>query len=162
MKKFLFKLLKKLYKPKIALAHCDIPCGIYTIEPAITASKTVTKMTEMLQNLTHPDKNNEKEMLEFLSSVSRFTETKEKHAQKCKDELLILWTDFFKEEHLQIFPNLHNIFWKTTKLCSKVKREINLKTAKDLEKNVLEIEKIFKKSLKNAQNDIKKTKIIKF
>jgi len=145
MKK-LAKFIYKMAPPKIALAHCDIPCGIYTSDGAITAAKTVSKMIEKLKNLTPPkNRENKQEMLEFLSSITRFTITKEEHAEKCKKELLILWTDFFKEEHLEIFPDLHNIFWKATKLCSKTKREVSLETAKQLEQKVDEIAKIFHK-----------------
>jgi nickel superoxide dismutase len=57
---------------------------------------------------------------------------KEEHAQKCKQELLILWTDYFKLEHLEMFPGLHDTFWKATKLCSKNKQEVNMETAKEL------------------------------
>ncbi|MEK9147368.1 MAG: superoxide dismutase, Ni [Patescibacteria group bacterium] len=143
----LSKFIYKIYAPKIALAHCDIPCGIYTIEPAITAAKTVIKMTQKLKDLNPPKNNeNKQEVLEFLTSVSRFTATKEEHAQKCKQELLILWTDFFKEHHLNMFPDLHNIFWKATKLCSKVKQEVSLENARELEKIVNEIAEIFHKA----------------
>lgn len=142
----LAKLIYKIAHPKIARAHCDIPCGIYTIEPSITAAKTVTKMTQKLEDLNPPKNNeNKQEVLEFLTSVSRFTATKEEHAQKCKQELLILWTDFFKEHHLNMFPDLHNIFWKATKLCSIVKQEVSLETAKQLEQKIDEIAKIFNK-----------------
>ena len=146
MKK-LAKFIYKMAPPEIARAHCDIPCGIYTADGAITAAKTVSKMIEKLKNLTPPkNRENKQEMLEFLSSITRFTITKEEHAEKCKKELLILWTDFFKEEHLEIFPDLHNIFWKAVKLCSKAKREVSLETAKQLEQKVNEIAKIFHKT----------------
>ncbi|KKP30062.1 MAG: hypothetical protein UR15_C0006G0012 [Parcubacteria group bacterium GW2011_GWA2_31_28] len=147
MKKTLAKFIYKVAPPQIALAHCDIPCGIYTPDEAIIASKTVIKMVEKLQDLIPPkNMDNKQETLEFLSSVARFTITKEEHAEKCKKELLILWTDFFKEEHLEIFPDLHNIFWKAVKLCSKAKREVSLETAKQLEQKVNEIAKIFHKT----------------
>ena len=81
----------------------------------------------------------------FVSKIQRYTAVKEEHAEICKREVLILWTDFFKEENLKDFPNLHDLVWKTTKLCSKNKREVNPKTAKDLRESVDKIAVIFNK-----------------
>ena len=71
---------------------------------------------------------------------------KEEHAQRCKQELLILWTDYFKEEHLDVFPNLHETFWKAAKLCSINKQEVNMQSAQDLQKAVDEIAEIFERT----------------
>ena len=68
---------------------------------------------------------------------------KEEHAQLCKKELLILWTDYFKPEHIQMFPDLHEKFWKATKLCSKVKQEVDMEAAEQLRQAVEEIGQIF-------------------
>ncbi|MBI3070172.1 MAG: hypothetical protein HYY87_02610, partial [Candidatus Levybacteria bacterium] len=57
------------------------------------------------------------------NSFVRMVWTKEEHARKCKEELLILWTDYFKKEHLSQFPNLHETFWQAAKVCSKNKQE---------------------------------------
>ena len=35
----------------------------------------------------------------------------------------ILWHDYFKPEHLEKYPKLHDTFWKAAKLCSKNKTE---------------------------------------
>ena len=74
--------------------------------------------------------------------------TKEEHARKCKEELLILWTDYFKFEHISLFPKLHETFWNAAKLCSKNKQEINEEAAKELVKVVDEIAEIFYKTKK--------------
>ena len=72
--------------------------------------------------------------------------TKEEHARICKKELLILWTDYFKPEHLDMFPNLHETFWKAAKLCSKNKQEVNPTAAHDLRETVHEIAHLFEKA----------------
>jgi len=59
---------------------------------------------------------------------------------------LILWTDFFKPEHLKMFPNLHETFWKAAKLCSTNKQEVSIEHAQELVKAVDEIAEIFVKS----------------
>ncbi|HVZ59116.1 MAG TPA: superoxide dismutase, Ni [Patescibacteria group bacterium] len=124
-------------------AHCDVPCGIYDPKPAQIAAATVVKMTQLLIELDKPDKT-----MNDRNKLIRCVLTKEEHARKCKEELLILWTDYFKPEHLSKFPNLHDTFWKATKLCSKAKQEVSLETAESLVKAVDEIAEMFAASKK--------------
>lgn len=134
----ILSILNKFSLIKTVYAHCDIPCGIYTVEPAKTAIETVIKMTEKIKEANKTD----------VHAISRYTAVKEEHAQICKEQLLILWTDYFKSEHLSAFENLHDIFWNATKLCSKVKQEVNMDVAKELEKVVEEIDRMFKETKK--------------
>src|SRR3989338_4021535 len=108
----LFSFLHRIVPAQSVFAHCDIPCGIYTVEPAKTAAMTVIKMVEKLQKADPAD----------VHGIARFTVAKERHAQICKEELLILLTDYFKPEHLALFPDLHEKFWKAAKLCSRIKQ----------------------------------------
>lgn len=130
-------MFRQLIAPRLrAHAHCDIPCGIYDPAAAKTAADTVAKMVEKLatfQGQTDNDRNN------YIRSVH----VKEEHAQICKKELLILWTDYFKPEHLEKHPNLHDTFWKAAKLCSKNKQTVDAKAAADLQAAVKEISDIF-------------------
>src|SRR5258708_37084451 len=93
-----------------------------------------------------PDTTNKDSMVAYNNAITRFVWTKEEHARKCKEEILVLWTDYFKPEHLEKFSNLHDIFWKTAKLCSKNKQEVNLESAAELVKSVDEIAVMFKQS----------------
>lgn len=145
----ILSMVNKVIPAKTVFAHCDIPCGIYTPEPAQTAAQTVVKMVEKLYEQVPPaDDADRKEWLEFENILARCIMVKEEHAQICKDQLLILWTDYFKPEHVDAFPNLHDTFWNAAKLCSKVKQEVNMDTAKELEKAVDEIAEIFAKTKK--------------
>ena len=131
---------------RIVYAHCDVPCGIYDPKPAQIAAATVAKMVEKIQalpteNLSVADRN----------SFVRMVLTKEEHAQKCKAELLILWTDYFKPEHLAMFPNLHETFWKAAKLCSKNKQSVDTAASEELVKAVDEIAEMFQKSKQAAK-----------
>ena len=47
-------------------------------------------------------------------------------------EIIILWTDYFKPEHLEKHANLHDVVWKTCKLTSTVKQQINMDAAQQL------------------------------
>lgn len=143
----ILRFVDKIFPPKKVYAHCDIPCGIYTPNPARVAAQTVEKMVQKLLELKMPeDIKNQQAILAYFNSATRMVTVKEEHAQLCKKELLILWTDYFKEEHLSMFPDLHTKFWKATKLCSKNKQEVNLEAAKELRKVVDEIAQMFDKA----------------
>ena len=109
---------------------------------AQTAAKTVAKMVEKIKALPQ----DMPPTLETRNAFVRMVHVKEEHAQKCKQELLILWTDYFKPEHLETFPTLHETFWKAAKLCSKNKQEVNAEAAQKLVAAVEEIAEIFSKA----------------
>lgn len=132
--------------PMVA-AHCDVPCGIYDPHTAHIAAKTVARMVEKLEALTTPGAEATKEMvLAFQNTASRMIATKEQHAELCKRELFILWTDYFQEKHLTQFPMLHETFWKAAKLCSKNKQEVSTEAANALMKAVEDIAAMFAQS----------------
>jgi nickel superoxide dismutase len=135
--------LSKILPTYTAYAHCDVPCGIYDPKGAQTAAATVLKMVEKLQSTDLPDVSNKQLLLDYDNTTTRMIMTKEEHAEKCKREILILWTDYFKPEHLQKFPNLHETIWKAAKLCSANKQSVNLAKAQELVSIVDEIADIF-------------------
>ena len=125
----LIKTLLSRWSLPQAYAHCDVPCGIYDPKAAQTAAATVKKMVEKMIALEKPANGEKIELLNYKNTLTRCILVKEEHARICKEELLILWTDFFKPEHLEKYPNLHETFWKATKLCSKNKQEVNIESA---------------------------------
>jgi nickel superoxide dismutase len=130
-----------------AFAHCDVPCGIYTPNAARTAAQTVLKMVQKLQDLKIPeDGSPDGEYTKHHNDTVRMIMTKEEHAQICKRELLILWTDYFKPEHLSSFPDLHDVFWQATKLCSKNKQHVDVAAAQELVDTVEKIATMFQKA----------------
>ena len=141
----MLKYLIRFLPTKIVYAHCDIPCGIYDPHQAQLAAATVLKMVQKLKELEKPEDDN---WLEYKNSMTRMIMTKEEHAEVCKQEVLILWTDYFKEEHLEKFPNIHDLVWKTTKLCSENKRHIDEAKARELIAAVDKIADIFTQTKK--------------
>ena len=133
----LTKLLEKLSLLNIAYAHCDIPCGIYDPNDAIQAAQTCIRMTELIV-----EKQNDNS-LSGINSLSRYISTKEIHAKKAKDEILIIWTDYFKDNHLEKYPNLHEKIWKVCQLGSQVKQNIDMDTAEKFKASLEEIGDIF-------------------
>ncbi|OGE44115.1 superoxide dismutase, Ni [Candidatus Daviesbacteria bacterium RIFCSPLOWO2_01_FULL_39_12] len=145
----LINFLIKLLPTKPVFAHCDIPCGIYDPKSAQLAAQTVLKMVNLINELEpSSDEPPFDERKRIISQISRLTRVKEDHAELCKKEILILWTDYFKAEHLQTFPELHDLVWKTTKLCSDNKRAVDEDKAQELEKAVDKIADIFAQTKK--------------
>ncbi|OGD86129.1 superoxide dismutase, Ni [Candidatus Curtissbacteria bacterium RBG_13_35_7] len=144
----LIRLIDSIFKPRRVYAHCDVPCGIYDPKTLQIAAKTVKVMVTKLNDLALPTSLDKDDLLTYINSSARMIATKEEHAQKCKEELLILWTDYFKEEHLRAFPKLHETFWKAAKLCSYNKQNIDTTAAEKLVKAVDEIAEIFAKASK--------------
>ena len=128
----------------IAHAHCDIPCGIYEPTVAKIAARTVARMTDQLQELQRPSDTSDTAILgAYLQAITRRITVKEQHAEIVKRELETLWSDFFKPEHLEKFPNLHDQFWKAIKLASSCKQEVSKDHAAELLKAVDAIATMF-------------------
>jgi nickel superoxide dismutase len=139
-----FAMLNRLLPVEEASAHCDIPCGIYDPHPAQIAAQTVLRMNQLIDQLPQPGPNASKaEWNAYENSLSRYIAVKEQHAELVKREILIIWGDYFKPEHLEKFPDLHTTVWSTIKLASKSKQEVNMQAAQDLLASVQKVAEIF-------------------
>jgi nickel superoxide dismutase len=126
-----------------AYAHCDGPCGVYDPASARIAAEAVLSMTKKILALKAPEGKDDMAWTAYRNSMVRYINIKEEQAQKAKDELLILWTDFFKPAHLEQYPDLHDTFWKAAKLCSAVKVEVSLEKAEALMDTCKKVHEIF-------------------
>ena len=127
----------------IADAHCDGPCGVYDPASARVAAEAVQSMTKKMLGLTAPSAEDGPAMAAYLNTMSRYLAIKEEEAQTCKDESLVLWTDFFKPHHLEAHPDLHTTFWMAAKLCSACKVEVSEQHAQELMDAVEAIHALF-------------------
>ena len=85
-----------------ASAHCDGPCGVYDPASARIAGEAVQSMTKKMLALEYPKVFSSESMASYLNTMSRYAAIKDEEAQNCKHELLVLWTDFFKPQHLSL------------------------------------------------------------
>ena len=134
------KFLKSILKPADIYAHCDIPCGIYAPISAKIAAQTVLKMAVRLEAL---DLSGGVTKVEQPNGVARLIRVKEDHAEIVRNELDILWHDYFKPEHLEKYPDLHEVFWNAAKLASTCKQTVSSESATDLVNSVDKIATIF-------------------
>jgi nickel superoxide dismutase len=131
-------MLRKFIKP--VYAHCDLPCGIYETDTMTHAAATCAKMVEKITSYGEIDS------IEKNNNFVRAVLIKEEHAQKVKDQLYLLWSDYFKPEHLEKFPELHTVFWNAVKQASSVKQHIDAEECKKLITSVDVISKMFAES----------------
>ena len=147
IKQVLISTISKILPTKVAYAHCDIPCGIYDPYQAQLAAISIIRMTEMINDLkTSNSEPSFDERKKIIHQISRLTKVKEEHAELCKHEVRILWADYFKEEHLKEYPNLHDLVFSIMKHASKARQEINMEESKELLEKVQKLAEIFWKT----------------
>jgi nickel superoxide dismutase len=138
------KLIKKMFPaPNMVEAHCDGPCGVYDPASARIAAEAVLSMTKKLLALSHPGDGDAAATVEYHNTFSRYVAIKEEQAHLAKAEVLVLWTDYFKPAHLEAYPDLHDLVWQTTKLCSTTKQHVDLDAANQLMEKIEQIHNIF-------------------
>ena len=140
----LFKVVNRVLPASIAHAHCDIPCGIYDPISAKIAAQTVVKMVMRIQALERPGSDGGAEAAAtYANTVARYVAVKEQHADLCKKELDILWHDYFRPEHVEKYPDLHNTVWQANKLASRNKQNVDLEAARELVGTVDKVAEVF-------------------
>lgn len=104
----LHKILSALDKRSafdVAQAHCDIPCGIYDPFLAQYSVLTAIRMEDQLADILAKDEQSPADHAKF----SRLVTEKEMHLVKAKDEVNIIWGDFFKQAVFDKYPNTHDL-----------------------------------------------------
>ena len=71
---------------------------------------------------------------------------KEQRGELVKHHLWVLWTDYFKPQHLEQFPNLHDLFWQATKAAGQAKHSVEPADQQKLLDLIGEIDDVFQKS----------------
>jgi nickel superoxide dismutase len=60
----------------------------------------------------------------------------------------VLWTDYFKPEHLEKYPDLHDMFWKATKQAGQCKKTTDPAEAQKLLDMIDDIATVFAETKK--------------
>ena len=127
--------LTRLLKPTItASAHCDLPCGVYDPEQARIEAESCYKIIEKYKA------SNDEQF------KTRAIFIKEERAELAKHHIDVLWSDYFKPEHVQKYPEITELCWKAAKQCSKVKSSLELSDAKTLLEMIDKIAEVWTKA----------------
>lgn len=125
-----------MFKIKKAKAHCDIPCKIY--DPAVIqiAALSVVRLLDLINELDLSSKENQAEL-------SRLVTEKEKQANIVKEEVRIIWGDYFKDTQIEAYPEVHSLVHSIMLQGSKCKQKIERENGESLVSLVNEFSEIF-------------------
>lgn len=124
-------LVDRISPPAVASAHCDLPCGVYDPAQARIEAESVKAIQEKYQANDDP------------VFRQRCVLIKEERADLVKHHLWVLWTDYFKPNHLEDHPELHELFWDATKAAGESKKSQDPKQGQELLDLIDRIDKIF-------------------
>jgi nickel superoxide dismutase len=120
--------------PRTAHAHCDIPCGIYDPAQARIEAESCYRIIEKYHA-------SDDEVFR-----TRAIAVKEERAELTKHHIDVLWHDYFKPEHVEKFPDLHDVCWNASKAASAVKQSVDLASAQKLLDLIDRIDTMWKES----------------
>ncbi|MGC2289791.1 MAG: superoxide dismutase, Ni [Thermoplasmata archaeon] len=148
---FVNRLLDAVVAPRAVYAHCDIPCGIYDPHEAQIAALTVLRMDQLIAELPPlvPEMKPE-DRLAASSKLARYTAIKEQHSEKVKQEVRVIWGDYFTPDHVKANPQAHDMVWQIMKQASKTRQGTALADAQALVTAVQAFAELFWKT-KGAQ-----------
>ena len=121
-------------RPPTAYAHCDLRCGVYDPAQARIEAESCYKIIEKYQGSKDD------------IFRGRALHIKEERAELVKHHLDVLWHDYFKPEHTEKFPELHELFWKAAKQASAVKASVDIADATKLLEMIDKIDDIWRKT----------------
>ncbi|HWC11862.1 MAG TPA: superoxide dismutase, Ni [Acidimicrobiales bacterium] len=127
----LIALVDRIRPPERVHAHCDLPCGVYDPAQARIEAESVVGCQEKYQG-------SDDEVFR-----QRAVQIKEERADLVKHHLWVLWTDYFKPEHLQKYPQLHELFWDATKAAGDAKKSEDPADGQKLLDLIAQIDQIF-------------------
>ncbi len=136
-----------LSPPRPVYAHCDIPCGIYDPHEAQIAALTVIRMDQLIAELPKPTAGAKPEEMEtYGAKLARYMVVKEQHSERVKQEIRVIWGDYFTPDHAKQFPQIHELTWKILKQASKARQGTNIADAQELLNQVQAFAEIFWKT----------------
>jgi nickel superoxide dismutase len=136
------RLTRWLAPTTTALAHCDLPCGVYDPEQARIEAESCHRINEKYAANEDP------------TFRGRAVHIKEERAELVKHHLDVLWHDYFKPEHLDAVPNLHELFWNANTQASKFKASTDVADSQKLLDMIDEIDAAWKKTGGNEKTRV--------
>jgi nickel superoxide dismutase len=127
-------LLRALAPRTTAHAHCDIPCGVYDPQQARIEAESCYKIIQKYNESTDD------------LFRARCIHVKEERAELTKHHIDVMWHDYFKPEHVEKFPDLHEVCWKASKQASQVKRTTDIAEAQKLLDLIDKIDKMWRET----------------
>lgn len=119
-------------------AHCDIPCKIYDPATALIAALSVVRMMDILSEAAAKEPG-----LERDATIARCVAIKELEAAKVKDEVRIIWGDYFKAPQIEAHPEIHGLVHSIMMSASSCKQGVDRANAEQLVEHVNQFAEIY-------------------
>ncbi|RJG39540.1 superoxide dismutase, Ni [Motilimonas pumila] len=104
-------------------AHCDIPCKIYDPSGAQIAALTIIRMVDLIEEINQKEALTVKDHAQLIRLVSE----KEAHGIKVKQEIAVIWGDYFKQPQFDqvqgVSELVHTIMLQASKAKQGIARE---------------------------------------
>ena len=124
----MFRIIKPVY------AHCDLMCGVYDPAQARIEAQSVLNAIKKYHD-------SDDEIFK-----QRAVQIKEHRAELVKKHIWVLWTDYFKPEHAEAHPELHDLIWRTTKAAGDAKKSMDITAAQTMIELVDQVGQLFEKT----------------
>lgn len=115
----------------VAHAHCDLYCGVYDPAQAKIDALSVQKTAQKYHD-------SDDEVFR-----ARCIFIKEELAEQVKHHLMVLWADFFTPDHVEQFPQIHDLFWRAIRKAGEAKKSMDPELGAELVTLIDEIADIF-------------------
>ena len=139
MKEIISGFLNSNFDIETVSAHCDIPCKIYDPISAQIATLTMIRIVDLIEELDTSDSAS----LESKAQFVRLVLQKEEHGLKVKEEIRVIWGDYFKTPQFESFPEIHDLAHSIMLECSKSKQNLSKDSTLELLKKVNRFAEIF-------------------
>ncbi len=111
-----------------AKAHCDVPCGIYDPAVAQISALTVIRMVDLITEL----QNNPEKTAADQARLIRLVNEKESHAIRVKEEIRIIWGDYYKAPQFELVPDANELVHAIMMQGSMCKQHVDREMAMEL------------------------------
>lgn len=102
-------------------AHCDIPCKIYDPSTAQISVLTMIRLVDLIDEIAAKDALTVKDQ----AQLSRLVAQKEEHGLAVKEEVRVIWGDYFKQPQFDQVPGVHELVHSIMLQASKAKQGIS-------------------------------------
>lgn len=131
--------LDKVSPFKTASAHCDIPCKIYDTSTAQICVLSMIRMVDLIEEINAKETATPADRFQQIRLVNE----KEAHGIQLKEEIRVIWGDYFKQPQIDKYPDIHKLVHNIMMQASKVKQGVNRDEALKLLALVNEFSTIF-------------------
>lgn len=114
------KLADKALNFENADAHCDIPCKVYDPASAQIAALSVIRFMDLIQEVAEREGNS----ISDQAQLARLVVAKEEEAAKVKEEVRVIWGDYFKAPQFEKYPNANELVHSIMMAASACKQGI--------------------------------------